>query len=211
MGRKPLYDENTLLDAAVQLVREGGPAAVTMSAVARGAGAPSGSVYHRFAERPQLLGALWLRSLTRFHEVFLGAIEGGDAREGLVRGARAVVAWCGDHRGDAEILSFGPESFGYSDWDRQARAALDEANERLVEGLRRAGERMGAVTKRDFEGITIAVVDVPYASVRRYLRGDAPMPDYVADLVAVAASAMLGEVAGENSRASTGESEEELS
>ncbi|NLE78575.1 MAG: TetR/AcrR family transcriptional regulator [Rhodococcus sp.] len=194
MGRKPLYDENTLLDAAVELVRESSPAAVTMSAVARKAGAPSGSVYHRYAERPELLSALWLRSLARFHGTFLAAIDGEAGREGLISGARAVVGWCIEYRGDAEVLSFSRESFGYADWSAQARRALDEANATVGERLRRAGEEMGAVTERDFEGITIAVVDVPYASVRRYLRQGTPLPGYVEDLVAVSAAAVLDAV-----------------
>lgn len=194
MGRKPLYDENTLLDAAVELLRDGGPAAVKMSAVARKAGAPSGSVYHRYSERPELLSALWLRSLARFHGTFLAAIEGGIGTEGLIRGARAVVGWCIAHPGDAEVLSFSRESFGYADWSAQARRALDEANATVGERLRRAGEELGAVTERDFEGITLAIVDVPYAAVRRYVRQGTPLPGYVEDLVAVSAAAVLDAV-----------------
>lgn len=194
MGRKPLYDDDALLDAAVELMRDGGPAAITMSAVARKAGAPSGSVYHRFPERSELLSALWLRSLGRFHRAVTSAIEVDSGRDGLIGAARAVIAWCLTHRGEAEILSSGRDSFGYSDWNQAAQRALDDANADLFAGLRRAGEQIGAATQRDVECITMAVVDLPHATVRRYLRSDAPLPDYVEELVATAAAAILDEV-----------------
>lgn len=194
VGRKPLYDENALLDAAAELMREGGPAAITMSAVARTTGAPSGSVYHRFPERPELLSALWLRSLGRFHGAIEEALEGDGGREALVRAARAVVGWCAAHRADAEVLSHGRQSFGYDDWSQAARRRLDEANAAVFDRLREAGELSGASTERDFEGITMGVVELPLAAVRRHLRGPAPLPAYVEELVAVAAAALLDEV-----------------
>lgn len=194
VGRKPLYDDDALLDAAVELMRDGGPAAITMSAVARTAGAPSGSVYHRFSERSELFSALWLRSLGRFHRAATSAIEADSGRDGLIGAARAVIAWCMAHRGEAEILFSGRDSFGYSDWSSTARRGLDDASAELFAALRSAGEQIGAATQRDFECITIAVVDLPYATVRRYLRGDAPLPDYVEELVATAAAAMVDEV-----------------
>ncbi|MEJ7734392.1 MAG: TetR family transcriptional regulator [Polyangiaceae bacterium] len=47
-GRPAKFDREELLDAALALVAEGGPAALTLAALARAAGAPTGSIYHRF-------------------------------------------------------------------------------------------------------------------------------------------------------------------
>ena len=57
MGRPARFAADELLDVALDLAAAGGPEAVTMAGVAEAAGAPSGSVYHRFAGRPALLGA----------------------------------------------------------------------------------------------------------------------------------------------------------
>ena len=78
MGRPARYDVDSLLDGAVALAASGGPAAVTMTAVASAVGAPSGSVYHRFPTRAALLSALWLRTLERFHAGLLAAAAAGD-------------------------------------------------------------------------------------------------------------------------------------
>ena len=67
MPRPASFTLDELLDAAAALLAADGPAAVTMSAVARAAGAPSGSMYHRFPTRAALCGELWIRTEERFH------------------------------------------------------------------------------------------------------------------------------------------------
>ena len=56
MPRPAIFTLDELLDAAAALLAADGPSAVTMSAVARAAGAPSGSMYHRFPTRAALCG-----------------------------------------------------------------------------------------------------------------------------------------------------------
>ncbi|MFF8264165.1 helix-turn-helix domain-containing protein [Streptomyces virginiae] len=68
MARPPRFDTGQLLDAAVRLAAVGGPASVTMSAVAQAVGAPSGTVYHRFTGRTALLAEVWLCTVERFQE-----------------------------------------------------------------------------------------------------------------------------------------------
>src|SRR5258705_11938151 len=66
MPRPALFTVDELLDAAAALLAADGPAAVTMSAVARAANAPSGSMYHRFPAPAALCGELWIRTAGRF-------------------------------------------------------------------------------------------------------------------------------------------------
>ncbi len=51
-----------LLDAALAIVADQGPSAVTMSAVARRAGVSSGAPYRHFKDRMELLRSLWCRA-----------------------------------------------------------------------------------------------------------------------------------------------------
>src|SRR5690606_14827873 len=104
MGRPPRHDVDRLLDAAAALVAEGGPGAATMTAVARAASAPSGSVYHRFPGRPALLAALWLRTVERFQQGFLAALDTDPPAQAAPAAARHVVAWCRAHPNEARIL-----------------------------------------------------------------------------------------------------------
>lgn len=191
MGRNPLYDRDGLLDAARELAVENGPAAVTMAAVARRAGAPSGSVYHRFPDRPALLAALWLRSVTRFQLGFVAAIDSDPGREGLIGAARHVVSWCRANPADATVLLWGAASFGLADWAAPDREALESANARTYAAVHEAARRIGAADDEEVEFAELAVVGVPYAIVRRRLRHDAGLPERAEEMAAEAARVLL--------------------
>lgn len=174
MGRPPRHDEDALLDAAVALAAAHGPGGVTVAAVARAAGAPSGSLYHRFPSASALLAALWLRTLERFQEGFLDAL-----RRSPEHAARHVVAWSRAHPEEALVLLYGSAGFGEPGWPAEARDRLQADNARIADVLG-ADERL-----------ILAVVDVPYAIVRRHLHATGTIPATAEDLAAEAAAALL--------------------
>ena len=63
MARPARFDENTILDAALQVVAVHGPHAETTEAVASHMGGHAGSIYYRFPTKDHLLAALWMRSI----------------------------------------------------------------------------------------------------------------------------------------------------
>ncbi|MEU6310732.1 TetR/AcrR family transcriptional regulator [Streptomyces sp. NPDC047014] len=193
MARPPRFDSDQLLDAAVRLAAAGGPAAVTMSAVAQAVGAPSGSVYHRFAGRPALLAEVWLRTVERFQEGYAEALDREpDPHRAARAAARHVVAWSRSHPRQAALLLHGPEEFGRADWPAEHRARADGGNRRMLARLAALGTALGATGSRDRERIALAVVEVPLSVVRRHLRAGEPLPPYAEDLAEESAAALLG-------------------
>lgn len=191
MGRTPRYGEDVLLDAACGLVAQKGPAAVTMTAVAREAGAPSGSLYHRFPDRPALLAALWIRTVSRFQAGFVSALDSTTEIPGLIAAARYVVSWCRRNPADATVLLWGAESFGQADWVATDRGKLQTANDRTAAALRDASRRVDAVTAVDKEFVELAVVEVPLTIVRRGLRSGLALDETAETLAEEAARALL--------------------
>src|SRR5580658_7182114 len=98
MVRGSKFDSSEFVDAALVLLSEGGPTAVTMAAIARRSGAPTGSIYHRFPSRSAVVAAAWLRALT----VFAGEIEAVLATGRPAAGA--LVAWSRAHPREARAL-----------------------------------------------------------------------------------------------------------
>src|SRR4051794_31829094 len=75
MARPRIHDLEAVLDAAERLVADGGGAALTIRALAQRTGASSGSLYHAFGSRNELLGRLWLRAAKRFLALQCAAVE----------------------------------------------------------------------------------------------------------------------------------------
>ena len=124
MGRPPQYDNDSLLDAAVALSAGAGPQAVTMAAVIAAVGAPSGSIYHRFPNRPALQAALWLRTLEGFQAGFLEAVATDSGQLAALGAAAHTIAWSRTHQEEARVLLYGAADFGYESWPEPERARL---------------------------------------------------------------------------------------
>ncbi|UQX00740.1 TetR family transcriptional regulator [Streptomyces sp. RerS4] len=192
MARPPRFDSDRLLDAAVLLAAGAGPAAVTMSAVAQAVGAPSGSVYHRFAGRPVLLAELWLRTVETFQAGYLAALAADpDPRRAAVAAARHVVAWSRAHPNEAKLLLHGPEEFGRADWPEGYRERADRGNLRVYTALDGLGAQVGTEGARGRDRLALALVDLPLAVVRRYLRAGNPLPAHAEELAEESAAALL--------------------
>ncbi|MCC0100363.1 TetR/AcrR family transcriptional regulator [Streptomyces flavotricini] len=193
MPRPPRFDADELLDAAVVLAANGGPAAVTMSAVGQAVGAPSGSVYHRFPGRPALLAEVWLRTVEGFQEGYLAALDGDpDPRTAARAGARHVVAWSRAHPREAALLLYGAEEFGRAGWSQEHRERADRGNERVFARLGMVGAAIGLTGPEGRDRIVLALIDLPLGVVRRPLRAGHPLPAHAEDLAEECAAALLG-------------------
>ncbi|WP_410661637.1 TetR/AcrR family transcriptional regulator [Amycolatopsis sp. lyj-112] len=183
MGRPPQHTTDDFLDAAVRIFAAQGVAGVTMSAVAREVGAPSGSIYHRFPGRPALLAAVWLRTLTGFQQGYLEALDREPPVEAAIEAAAQVVRWCRVHPAEGKLLYEGNRALGVDDWSPDDRARADAANHLLEAAITKVVRRLRPLTGRSTDELMLALVDLPYAAVRRHLdRGEAPPPRTV-DLV----------------------------
>ncbi|WP_181772864.1 TetR/AcrR family transcriptional regulator [Amycolatopsis pittospori] len=184
MGRPPQHTPDDFLDAAIRIFAAKGVAGVTMSAVAREVGAPSGSIYHRFPGRPALLAAVWLRTVTGFQQGYLEALDRDPPVEAAIEAAAQVVRWCRAHPAEGKLLYAGNRALGVDDWPPEDRDRADKANRRLETAIGKAVRELRAITGRSTDELMLALVDLPYAAVRRHLdRGESPPPRTV-DLVA---------------------------
>jgi AcrR family transcriptional regulator len=184
MPRPARYCIDELLDAAAALLAADGPAAVTMSAVARATGAPSGSMYHRFPTRAVLCGELWMRTEERFHAGLTAALSAtGDPQARCVAGARYTMQWCRDHLVEAQVLLAGADALCLADWPEE----LTARRRRLHRSLR----RLLADVPGDADRVNAAVIDIPYAVVRRHLLARRAIPASADAIVSDCARALI--------------------
>lgn len=170
------------------LVARGGVAALTMSSVAHAVGAPSGSVYHRFPDRSALLATLWLRTLGRFHRGLLTALTTEPPHLAVALAARHTVEWSRRNPDEAAVLLVGATELGETAWAADSRRRVEQANSQVRAAMDDLVRRLGA----DADQVVLAMVDLPYAVVRRYLKAGQPIPPHAPDLAHRAAIALLG-------------------
>lgn len=192
MGRPALHDTQTLLDVALTIAADRGPASVTIAAVSAASGAPSGSLYHRFDDRAALLGQLWLRTTGAFQGGFLEALGSAPAVDGCVAAATHVITWCRDHPAEARLLLRGPDDFAAADWPPATRRRAAADRRALSKALQARAAELGGPEAVD--RVLLATVDLPLAIVRRHLQAGprAKLPPNAGVLVTETARAVLG-------------------
>ena len=184
MPRPARYTVDDLLDAAAEVLAADGPAAVTMSAVSRATGAPSGSVYHRFSTRAALCGQLWVRTEERLQRELAEVMSSSDnPAQRCVAGALRILAWCREHPHEAQVLLAGPDALAMADWPE----TFTRGRKRLQRKLR----KVLAEVPGDASRVSAAVIDVPYAIARRHLRAGQTIPVSADAIVADCARALI--------------------
>jgi AcrR family transcriptional regulator len=184
MPRPAQYTVDALLDAAAALLAADGPAAVTMAAVARAAGAPSGSLYHRFPTRAALCGELWMHTEERFHEGFTAALSSSAQPQArCVAGARFTVQWCRDHPVEAQVLLVGADALALAEWPDELAARRNRLHRKLRKTL------TGVPAEAD--RVNAALIDIPYAIVRRHLIAGTVIPAGADEIVEQCARTLI--------------------
>jgi AcrR family transcriptional regulator len=178
MPRPQIHPTDTMLDAARDLLLEEGSRSATIEAIADASGAPTGSIYHRFGSRDELIARLWIRAVYRSQASFVAALEQGDAREAALAGAMSIIDFCEEHPADAQLLT----AFRREDLIRVIpKGALADELEELNRPVERAVVQLarrlyGSRTRAALDRTLLAVFDLPYGAARRYLIAGAPLP-----------------------------------
>jgi AcrR family transcriptional regulator len=197
---RPGPTDGELLDAAAALMQQGGPAAVTMAAVAERVSAPIGSLYHRFPSRGALLGALWLRTMARVQAGVVGALETPAPADACRAAAIHTLHWCQNHQAEAQLLLRGPNGFAEDDWPDATRANLASLRCALELAVHDVADRAGGPHMRG--RIWLLILDLPYAIVHRRLSAPASqVPGDDEQLIAAFVDALLPPTAPDAPRA----------
>ncbi|WP_027945250.1 TetR/AcrR family transcriptional regulator [Amycolatopsis taiwanensis] len=181
MARSRLHSDDSILDATRDLLVKGGAGAATASAISAASGAPIGSLYHRFGSRTRLFAEVWLRTVSRFQDGLLAAAHtGGTGIERAIAAADWVVEFAARYPAESRLLLHGSREHLLTEAElpTETRQALVSLNQPVTELLHRLTvEVFGTATPQLRELLTIAVIDVPYAFVRRHLHdGTSPEP-----------------------------------
>ncbi|MDG5773312.1 TetR/AcrR family transcriptional regulator [Mycolicibacterium fortuitum] len=185
------HETDAILDATRALVLAEGPRAASVAAIAKVSGAPAGTLYHRFGNRNGVLTAAWLRALERFQSRALAA-TGENPVEAAVGMGVAAVDFARSVPDDARLLlTIRPRDLLDGAPDPEFTATLAAMNAPLIERLRELARAIyGKDDERSMDAMSRAVVDLPYAVVRRHAN-DAELPVWMEEDLADAVRKLL--------------------
>ncbi|MFG1948627.1 TetR/AcrR family transcriptional regulator [Nonomuraea sp. NPDC048826] len=184
MGRPAKFSQDQILDTALAIIAEDGPGAARMDAIAARLGAPTGSLYHRFASRDLLLATLWVRVVSGFQHGFAAALAADDALAAALHTPR----WCREHPAEATVLLLHRRQDLTARWPDELGADLGTLTAQLSDALASFTARHPGL---DRERLLFAVIDVPYGAVRRHLLERRSPPPVVDELIAATCRAVL--------------------
>lgn len=194
MARPAKFTDDDLLDAARESVFTHGPGA-TIGQIAATAGAPVGSIYHRFGSRDELLIRLWIRGIRRFQGDLLQLREAPDAGLALESAAVHVPRFCRENPAEANVLTLYRQHVLVSSAPEALRDAVEHLNDDVFEVMAQLAKRFyGRATKHRLQIVRTACQQSPYGLARPYIgRRDSrtEMPTWLEDAVRVSTRAIL--------------------
>jgi AcrR family transcriptional regulator len=195
VARPARFNEDTILDAALQVIAAGGPHSATTEAVAQLMGGHAGSIYYRFPTRDHLLAALWMRCAHAGHAGLLAALAGDNVDEALDDAVLHYPRWSRENAVQARILAaYGREQLTPR-WPDELAIALENVNQDLAAAVTAFTVRWySVVTASRRRAMTFAVLDLPASAIRRYLLADRTPPTSLDVPLLAAARAALAAV-----------------
>jgi AcrR family transcriptional regulator len=148
-------------------------------------GAPSGSIYHRFRTRDELLGALWIRNATRFQDAFAKKAKHPDpVLAGLQAGLSMVHIARADLDSSRIMLLYRREDFLSGSWPRELEREAERLGAQVKDVLGELTRRLfGRITADNLQATIFATVDIPFAATRRFVAMGKRPPVQIDDLI----------------------------
>jgi AcrR family transcriptional regulator len=195
MPRPAKHDESSILKAAAAIVASRGPNGTTIAAIAHAIGAPSGSIYHRFQTRDELLGRLWLNKAAFFQDRWKTALNKPNAEEaGLAAALSLPRTVREDFKGARIMLLHRREDFLSESWPAEMQAEAERLKEQVEDSLAQITRglfgRNSAVAR---QVATFAVLDLPFSAVRRFVAMGRMPPPAMDDLITKAYQAVISQ------------------
>jgi AcrR family transcriptional regulator len=170
MARPALIDLERLVEAATLVAARAGPAGMSIAAVSRAAGVPTGSIYHRLPSRDALLAEVWLAAASRFQDIVVPKISAIAGDEDAVACALVTPRFARSHHAAAVVLnSHRREEFIKPGAPEEYRSRAARLAAEMREAIALAAKRLQPGDPRSREKLAVALIGIPLGAVRVFL------------------------------------------
>lgn len=185
MARPARYSSDQIVASAAKVAAKHGPAGATVARIAQTLGAPTGSIYHRFASRDVLLGEVWLRTVAEFQSGIVDQLAAPDTKMAGLAAVRSVPQWVRKHPQEACILLlYRSEDFLERRWPRSMSARAKKLRVQMAETLRDFCQQLlGRADATSLRIVWFALAEAPLAALRQHVKDGSPPPPIVDELI----------------------------
>src|SRR5499426_3167504 len=180
------FGEEKILAAARRLAATHGPAGATIGAISRSLGAPTGSIYH-------LLATVWLRAAAAFQDAVFERLAGAVPRDAGLDAALYMAERVREDPGEARLLLLHRrEDFVDRGWPATFRRRAAQLAQQIETELRAFSRRLcGREDVRTVRMVAYAVIEAPFAAIRRHVAVKESPPPYVDLLIRATYEAVM--------------------
>ena len=172
MVRIAKYNEDSFIESAIQIAAQCGIAAVSMASIASMAGAPIGSLYHRFDSRNTVLARAWLKVRADFRAEVSCHWAGGDTWTAVA----ALVQWCRSKPIYARFMLASDEAPEFGELSAALRLELETDQAALDDAFARCVQTLPAHLEHAVHVLRFVLIGAPVAIVKPYLHQELPIP-----------------------------------
>ena len=175
MVRLAKYNEDSFIESAIQIASQCGIGAVSMASIALKAGAPVGSLYHRFDSRGIVLARAWLKVRADFRAEVSCHWERGDTW----RGVEALLAWCRHKPVYARFMLQSDEAPDFGELPAQLHAELEADQAELDAAFARCAATLPAGLDDASHVLRFVLIGAPVAIVKPFLSQEQAIPAFI--------------------------------
>jgi AcrR family transcriptional regulator len=175
MVRIAKYNEDGFIESAIHIAAECGIGAVSMASIASKAGAPIGSLYHRFDSRDTVLARAWLKVRADFRAEVSRHWAEGDTW----RAVEALVQWCRDKPVYARFMLQSDDAPDFGELPAPLRAELEADQAELDAAFTRCLQSLPQGIDDPAHLLRFILIGAPVAMVKPFLSQDQPIPSSI--------------------------------
>jgi AcrR family transcriptional regulator len=188
MVRLAKYSEDAFIESAIQIAAQCGIGAVSMASVASNAGAPVGSLYHRFDSRNTVLARAWLKVRADFRREVVCHWTDGNTWLAV----EALVQWCRDKPVYARFLLQSDDAPDFGDLPVQLRMELEADQAETDDAFTRCVQTLPSRTNHPDHVLRFVLIGAPVAIIKPFLSQDLPIPPSVNAMLRASHDAICG-------------------
>jgi AcrR family transcriptional regulator len=175
MVRLAKYNQDSFIDSAIQIAAQCGIGAVSMASIASKAGAPIGSLYHRFDSRGTVLARAWLKVRADFRAEVACHWEQGDTWCAVA----ALVQWCRSKPVYARFMLQFDEAPDFGELSAELHAELELDQSDLDTAFELCVQTLPAHVDNPAHLLRFILIGAPVAIIKPFLNQEQAIPPFI--------------------------------